>query len=245
MVGNGPPLLLVHGFGISFDIWKNLIPLLCPHFTLVMVELPGIGKSPMTRGSYLSSSVDALARLRIKLGFETWGVFGYSTGSRVAEAYVRMDAGHVSRAIFLCPMFINLPKFIFLRLALWTDGLFPAFGNFILRGWRLRSLISLFGFSLTPDPHLDEWYELIGKVPVDVLKETLKIVARLGRNLYSVPVPFSLIWGETDIIPARPRKCGPHDYFVKSNHAAPVIAANEVSALIIQLLSDSDIVSGK
>ena len=77
MIGDGPPLLLVHGFGISFDIWQNLIPLLRTHFTLVMVELPGIGKSPMTRGSYLSSSVGALERLRLKLGFEKWDVFGY------------------------------------------------------------------------------------------------------------------------------------------------------------------------
>ena len=43
------PLLLVHGFGISFNIWKELLPLLCPYFTLVMVELPGIGESPMPR----------------------------------------------------------------------------------------------------------------------------------------------------------------------------------------------------
>ena len=245
MIGDGPPLLLVHGFGISFDIWKNLIPLLRTHFTLVMVELPGIGKSPMTRDSYLSSSVDALKRLRLKLGIEKWDVFGYSTGSRIAEAYIQMDSSHVCRAIFLCPMFIDLPKFHSLRLALWIDSLVPAFGNFILRGWRLRSLISLFGFSLTPDPHLDEWYELINKVPVNVLKETLRLVARLGRNFYSVPVPFSMIWGETDVIPAKPRKRQPNDYCVSSNHAAPVIAADEVSALIIRLLSDSDIIRDK
>ena len=245
MIGDGSPLLLVHGFGISFNIWKNLFPLLRTHFTLVMVELPGIGKSPMARADYLSESVNALERLRLKLGFEKWDVFGYSTGSRIAETYVQMDAPHVGRAIFLCPMFIDLPKFYSLRFALWIDGLFPAFGNFILCGWRLRSLISLFGFSLTPDPHLDEWYDLISKVPVNVLKKTLKMVARLGRNSYSVPVPFSMIWGETDAIPAKPRKRGSHDHFVKSNHAAPVIAAEEVSALIIRLLTDSDIVSGK
>ena len=245
MIGDGPPLLLVHGFGISLEIWKNLIPFLRTHFTLVMVELPGIGKSPMTRDSYLSSSVGALERLRLRLGFEKWDVFGYSTGSRIAEACVRMDASHVRRAIFLCPMFIDLPKFHALRFALWIDGRFPVFGNFILHGWRLRFLISLFGFSLTPDPHLDEWYDLIGKAPVNVLKETLKMVAQLGRNPYSVPVPFSMIWGETDAISALPHKRQPNDHFVNSSHAAPVIAAEEVSALIIRLLSDSDIVSGK
>ena len=243
--GDGPPLLLVHGLGISFNIWKNLIPLLRPHFTLVMVELPGIGKSPVVCGSYLSSSVDALVRLRLKLGLGKWDVFGYSTGSRIAETYVRMDAAHVGRAIFLCPVLIGMPQLLFLRLGFWIDGFFPTTGTWLLRGWRLRFFISLFGFNLTPNPHTDEWYCQISAVPVDVLKETLKIIAKLGLNSYSIPVPFSTIWGEADIIPVTPRKRQPHDYFVKSNHAAPVIAADEVSALITRLLRDSDIVPYK
>ncbi len=239
-------MLLIHGFGISFVIWKNLIPFLGAHFTLVMVELPGIGRSPMpASGTYLSVSVDALERLRLKLGFETWDVFGYSTGSRIAEAYVQTYARRVCRAIFLCPMFVDKPKILFLRLGFWINGFFPAAGTWLLRGWRLRFFISLFGFNLTPDPHTDEWYCQISEVPVDVLKETLKMISRLGRNPYSAPVPFSVIWGRADIIPVMPHRRGPHDYFVNSNHAAPVIAADEVSAFIIRFLSDSDIVPSK
>ncbi len=242
MIGDGPPLLLVHGFGISFNIWKNLIPLLRTHFTLVMVELPGIGKSPMVCGPYLSSSADALERLRLELGFEKWDVLGYSSGSRIVEAYVRMDATHVGRVIFLCPMYMDLLKNIILRFALWIDSLIPAFGDFILRGWRLRFLILLFGFSLTPDALIDSWHVEMSAVPTHVLKETMRMAASLGLNPFSIPIPFSNIWGEKDIIPARPRKRQPYDYFVKSSHAAPVIAADEVSALIIQLLRESDIV---
>lgn len=245
MTGDGPPLLLVHGFGISFDIWKDLVPLLRPHFTLVMVELPGIGKSPMFGGSYLASCVDGLEGLRLSLGIEKWNVLGYSTGSRVAEAYARMYAPHVSQTIFLCPMFVGTPMILLLRFGLWMDGYLPALGNWLLRGWRLRFLISLFGFNLIPDPHAGEWYALIGEVPVNVLKETLKMVAKLGLDPFSAPPPFSFIRGETDIIPAKPRRPQSYDHFVRSNHAAPAIAADEVSALIIRLLSASDIVSGK
>ena len=76
--GSGPPLLLVHGFGISFNIWRDLLPRLCPHFTLVMVELPGIGASPMIRDDddYLNASVRAVERLRLALGFDSWDVLG-------------------------------------------------------------------------------------------------------------------------------------------------------------------------
>lgn len=237
IVGDGLPLLLIHGFGISFDIWKNLIPFLEAHFTLVMVELPGIGRSPMpASGTYLSASVDALDRLRSALGFGKWDVFGYSTGSRIAEAYVRMYAPHVGRAIFLCPMFMDIPKILFLRLGFWIDGFFPAAGTWLLRGWRLRFFISLFGFNLIPNSHTDEWHAQISEVPVNVLKETLKMIAKLGLNSYSAPVPFSAIWGNADIIPVTPRKRGPHDYFVKSNHAAPIVAAHEVAGTILSIL---------
>lgn len=238
LIGDGPPLLLVHGLGISFGIWQNLASLLRPHFTLVMVELPGIGKSPMPRGSYLSSSVDALERLRLELGFEKWHVFGYSTGSRIAETYVRMHAPHVGRAIFLCPIFVDLPKFLFLRFGFWIDGFFPAAGTWLLRGWRLRFFISLFGFNLTPNPYTDEWYVQISKVPANVLKETVKIVSALGLRPFDLPVPFSMIWGDADIIPAMPRKRQPHDYFVKSNHAAPIVAPDQVAQTILLILEE-------
>ncbi|MEZ4836317.1 MAG: alpha/beta fold hydrolase [Caldilineaceae bacterium] len=46
IVGEGPPLLLLHGFGISYNIWQALVPLLHSHFQLILVELPGIGASP-------------------------------------------------------------------------------------------------------------------------------------------------------------------------------------------------------
>jgi len=242
VVGDGPPLLLIHGFGISFDIWKNLIPFLRPHFTLVMVELPGIGQSPMPASeTYLSASVDALECLRSALGFETWDVFGYSTGSRIAEAYVQTYAPHVRHIIFLCPMFVDIPKLLFLRLGFWIDGLVPAAGTWLLRGWRLRFFISLFGFNLISDPHTTEWYAQISAAPVNVLKETVKIVAALGLRPFDVPVPFSIIWGDADIIPVTPRKRQPHDYFVKSNHAAPIVAAREVAGTILSILKPGTI----
>ena len=95
--GKGEPLLLVHGFGVSFNIWRNLLPLLCSRFTVVMIELPGIGESPieMNDQSYLTASMEAIECLRSTLGFESWNILGYSTGSRIVEAYARAYASRV------------------------------------------------------------------------------------------------------------------------------------------------------
>jgi pimeloyl-ACP methyl ester carboxylesterase len=238
--GNGKPLLLVHGFGISFNIWKNLIPQLRQHFTLVIIELPGIGASPMPEAGqdYLQTAIDGIEQVRVVLGFDTWNVLGYSTGSRLAEAYVQKYARQVCRAIFLCPLRMDALKIFWLRLGFWFDGFTPSIGNWILSGWRLKFLVTLYGFNLRPNPLANEWYAEIGALPVRVLKETLKTVIPVGIKPFSVAVPFSMIWGDTDIVPVTPRRGGTNDYFVHAQHAAPVIAAGEVADVIISVLKN-------
>jgi pimeloyl-ACP methyl ester carboxylesterase len=241
LAGEGHPLLLIHGFGISFSIWKELLPLLSPYFTLVMVELPGIGESPMpTAGEdYLCAAVRSLEGVRRELGYEIWDVFGYSTGSRVAEAYVRTYADHVCRAVFLCPLKTRNIKLLLLRLIFWLDGFIPAFIPWILEGWRLKFLILLFGFSLQPSAHIDEWQREIGAAPVEALKATAKMIIPVGRRPFCVPVPFTLIWGDTDIIPSRPFRLAGHEYLIHANHAAPILAPETTSEIIINCLYNS------
>ena len=236
--GNGTPLLLVHGFGISFNIWKNLAPLLRKHHTLVMAELPGIGESPMPAAgqTYLQAAIEGIEQVRLAVGFEKWDVLGYSTGSRIAEAYVQRYAPHVGCAIFLCPARVEVIKLLSLKIGFWIDGFLPATGDWILSGWRLKFLITWFGFNLRPEPLADEWYAEIGAAPVCVLKETLKMVISVGTKPFSVPVPCIFIWGDADIVPATPRKAGAEDYFVHARHDAPLAAAGEVVQVILSIL---------
>lgn len=238
--GEGRPLLLVHGFGIPYNIWKNLAPLLRPHFELVMIELPGIGKSPMPAEDqdYMTVAIEGIDQVRQALGVEKWDVLGYSSGSRIAEAYVQTHAGHVCHAIFLCPVQIGVHKARSLRLGLRLDRAVPAFGTWILSGWRLRFLISWLGFNLQGDPRAGEWYAEIGAAPVRVLKETLRAMMPAAAGPFWVPVPYVMIWGEQDLVPETPRKPGPNDYFVRGRHAAPMEAADDVARIIISFLED-------
>ena len=238
VVGIGPPLLLVHGFGISFNIWHKLLPLLCPYFTLVMVELPGIGKSPMpfAGGDYLSNSVDALEKIRRIVGYEKWNVIGYSTGSRIAEGYGKAYPDNIWKAIFLCPLKVEKFKIHLLRLCFWVDGFVPAVIPWLLSGWRLKFLILLFGFSLHSDPLIGEWQVEIITSSIQALKDTARMIIPIGTMPFDVPVPFSLIWGDMDIVSLKPHKSGQQDYFIHANHAAPVLAANEISEIVINLL---------
>ncbi len=244
--GSGPPLLLVHGFGISFNIWGGLIPLLRQQFTLVVIELPGIGASEMAPEgqSYLQACIEALDTVRQHLGIQRWNVLGYSTGSRIAEAYVQAQAQHVCRAIFLCPLWIDPRKERALRLGLRLDDRWPRFGTWILSGWRLRFLISWLGFNLRSDPRSGEWYSEIGAVPVGVLKATIRATAAAAGKPFSMPGPYAMIWGDQDLVPMTPRWPSQHDYIVHGRHAAPVESSEEIARLIIQLLQEQQAADG-
>jgi pimeloyl-ACP methyl ester carboxylesterase len=201
-----------------------------------MIELPGIGESPMPANGqdYLSAAIEGIEGVRRSLGIEKWDVLGYSSGSRIAEAYVRAQAGHVCRAIFLSPLKVNAYKVRGLQLAFRLEPSTPTLSNWILTGWRLKFLISWLGFNLMPDPLSNEWYAEISAAPMRVLKETIWMMIPVAAKPFSAPVPFAMIWGDRDIVPDRPRKRDAHDYFVHGMHSAPVEAAEEVAKTIFR-----------
>jgi pimeloyl-ACP methyl ester carboxylesterase len=246
VVGTGRPLVLIHGFGISFNIWMNLAPLLSQHFTLVMVELPGIGGSPMPEEgqNYLAAALEGIEAVREQLGIKKWDVLGYSSGSRIAEAYIQTYARHVACAVFVCPVEVYGLKPFAVHIGVTLDRSMPALGNWILSGWRLKFLISLLGFNLQPDPQCKEWYAQISAAPMRTLKETIRAVARAMEMPFSVPVPFALIWGDRDLVPTIPRRGGPRDYFVHGRHAALVDAAPEVARILL-LMGNGNSVKNK
>src|ERR1700727_1828470 len=50
--GNGPPIILIHGFPQDWFEYQRIMPRLAKHFTVVAVDLRGIGGSKATPGGY-------------------------------------------------------------------------------------------------------------------------------------------------------------------------------------------------
>jgi haloacetate dehalogenase len=92
--GQGPPLLLLHGFPQSHVIWHRVAPTLAEQFTLVMPDLRGYGDSskPASGVGHVGYSKRALAgdcaRLMQTLGFDSFYVCGHDRGGRVAHRLV-------------------------------------------------------------------------------------------------------------------------------------------------------------
>jgi haloacetate dehalogenase len=90
MAGNGPPLLLLHGFPETHLMWRDIAPLLTSQFTVVCADLRGYGSSgtPLSTQDHAPYSKRAMAddmiRLMAALGFNRFMVAGHDRGGRVA-----------------------------------------------------------------------------------------------------------------------------------------------------------------
>jgi haloacetate dehalogenase len=88
--GNGPPLLLLHGYAQTNVMWHAVAPGLATHFSLVIADLPGYGWSavpdsgeghaPYDKRSMANAMIEVMA----KLGHARFRLAGHDRGGRVA-----------------------------------------------------------------------------------------------------------------------------------------------------------------
>lgn len=106
IAGDGPPLLLLHGFPETHAAWLQIVPLLAPAFTLVMPDLPGYGDSSVTaEGGDERYTKQNMARLLVafmeQLGYPAFFVAGHDRGGRVAFRMCLDFPGRVWKAAML------------------------------------------------------------------------------------------------------------------------------------------------
>src|SRR5579871_1643213 len=87
-VGEGTPLLLIHGIGDSSDTWKHVIPELSRDHRIVAPDLLGHGRSDKPRADYsVAAYANAMRDLLSVLGIERATVVGHSLGGGVAMQF--------------------------------------------------------------------------------------------------------------------------------------------------------------
>lgn len=84
-VGTGPVCLMIHGTGASIHTWDNLAPLLAPHYTLVMIDLPGHAdtKTPASADLTLSGMVASLYKLIQQQALQPELIVSHSAGAAI------------------------------------------------------------------------------------------------------------------------------------------------------------------
>ena len=114
--GNGPDLVLLHGWGMHAVVWSALAPILASHFRVHAVNLPGYGRSAPCEPYALEAIADRLSRC---LPARTM-VCGWSLGGQVALTWARRARSQITRLALLAttPSFVKRPD--------WPHGVDPA-----------------------------------------------------------------------------------------------------------------------
>ncbi len=100
--GEGPPVVLLHGWPQTSHMWRHVLPRLAARYTVIAVDLRGYGRSDKPAGGYdkrtMATDLRALVR---HLGHEQVSVVGHDRGARVAHRWALDDSAGVARIALL------------------------------------------------------------------------------------------------------------------------------------------------
>lgn len=86
--GNGPAVILVHGFGEDSSIWDSSIEFCKKDFRLIAPDLPGSGDSPLSaEGSSMELMAEMLAEIIKAESVSTISLVGHSMGGYISLAF--------------------------------------------------------------------------------------------------------------------------------------------------------------
>lgn len=116
VVGRGPNLTLLHGWGLNGAVWNGVRDALAERYTLHIVDLPGHGYSNGAATTTIAAMTDAIASAMPTRSH----VLGWSLGGLVAQDLARRHAGRIDKLILVA----TTPSF--LQRDNWPHAVLPA-----------------------------------------------------------------------------------------------------------------------
>ncbi len=190
--GSGIPVLLLHGWGSSFDVYRGVMAALGDRCRLVAVNFPGCGRSDTMKEPWdLDDYCDFVLKFMAAVGLENPILIGHSHGGRVIlklTATKRVDP----------------PKIVLLDAA----GLIPK--KTFKQKWRAKSFKIIKKVLLLPGIRnfsgnlLEKARRHYGSADYNAAPEVLRktMVSLVNTDLRDIlpeiSCPSLLIWGEND-----------------------------------------------
>jgi pimeloyl-ACP methyl ester carboxylesterase len=98
--GDGPPLLLVHGWPETWYAWRMLMPTLARDFQVIAVDQRGIGLSDKPEDGYDTGTLaDDMVALMDALGHQRFAMYGTDTGMPIAYAVAADHRDRLDRLV--------------------------------------------------------------------------------------------------------------------------------------------------
>ncbi|MDY7026082.1 MAG: pimeloyl-ACP methyl ester esterase BioH [Pseudomonadota bacterium] len=97
-------LVLLHGWGLHSIVWDSLIPELLNNYQVTVIDLPGMGQSPLPRGGY---TLESLVERVLEVCPEQATFLGWSLGGIVAQRIACQAPDRVKQLVTIA----STPKF--------------------------------------------------------------------------------------------------------------------------------------
>jgi pimeloyl-ACP methyl ester carboxylesterase len=100
--GQGPTVVLLHGYTQTSRMWRPIIPLLAEKFTVIAPDLPGIGDSDIPRdGLDMKTAAIRVHALVKSLNIAKARVVGHDIGLMVAYAYAAQFPSETEKLVVM------------------------------------------------------------------------------------------------------------------------------------------------
>jgi pimeloyl-ACP methyl ester carboxylesterase len=118
--GSGPVIVLLHGFPQDWYEWHDVMPRLSKNFTVIAVDLRGVGGSTATQGGYDAASVaEDILQLTQELDIDHIYLAGHDIGGLVAYAFAHLHPEKLRGLMILDVLVIGISPEPEVRKALW------------------------------------------------------------------------------------------------------------------------------
>lgn len=227
VIGEGSPIVLLHGYGVSSHVWHYISPLLAQHHQLWMVDLPGYGRSKHYGVWELRAIAPLLLTWMQQVGLSSTVVMGHSMGGAIAIHLAASAPQVVNKLIIVdsagLPFQSSLPRMALrtVRSALQSGGKYPR--------QLIRDMLQ---------PRLRLLWSSAQEVVHSDFREEVALIQQ----------PTLIIWGEQD--PLIPLSFGqqlqqalPHAQFALLHHSGHRPMMNEpqrFSQIVLDFLAQDD-----
>ncbi len=201
-IGDGPVLLLLHGFGVGSEIWDHCIDVLSKKYTVLLLDLPGYGLNKNIEISPDIESITAFVREFIEERGAIEYVVGYSMSGLIVIHMLENYLVPVKKILLIAtPIFTsshNLIRPLFSLIG--TYAFLTSAVCFLVKRFPIKQAIFMIGglASITKPQAMNECMRLFA---IDTrLSYIFRWASTLFRttSLHPHALPVAFIYGEFD-----------------------------------------------
>jgi pimeloyl-ACP methyl ester carboxylesterase len=254
-LGSGPPVILLHGYPDSLQVWSELAPRLAAHYEVIAFDWPGMGYSEAWSGG--ATPFDFARRLHALIDgwkIEKAAIIGHDMGGQPALAFV---AEHPRRT---CKLVVMNSLVIWDEKTSWEIALLRKFGwNRVLlermpRAVFFRAIRTFLppGYKISAELRRDLWESFqrpeVRNFVVRMCAGYQGTLPRLKQLYPSIRTPSLFLWAERDkhFPAAHARKLAEMvpganlEIVPRAGHWMALNLAEDVSARVLRFLGASD-----